>query len=102
MKRYIVDQIGFVQVEATRRFVVEVPNDISEEEAQQLLEEGHLPLPEGDGMEWWDTPDRKWLGYEVEIEDIEVYDPETVMGTPSTDGLRVVWLQELKGEVSPE
>lgn len=45
-----------------------------------------MSLPDDEeGMEWWDTPDRKWLGYDVEIEDTEVNDLEM----PSTEGLRV-------------
>lgn len=31
MKRFIVEQSGFVQVEAGRRFIVEVPDHINEE-----------------------------------------------------------------------
>lgn len=93
MKRFIVDQTGFVQLEATRRFIVEVPNHISEEQAQELVDAGQVSLPEDEGMEWWDTPDRKWLGYDVEIEDTDVYDPETSFVAPRTEGLRVICLE---------
>src|SRR5262245_15809138 len=104
MKRYIVDQLGFVLVEASRRFVVEVPDHISEEQAQELVENDSVPLPDDDGMEWWDTPDRKCLGYDVEIEETDVYDPQTVLGGPSVEGLRVIQFvdERPEGEAPPQ
>jgi hypothetical protein len=90
MKRFIVEQNGFVQVEASRRFIIEVPDHISEGKAQELVEGDQVLLPDDEGMEWWDMPDRKWSGYDVEIEETDVYDPETLLVAPSTDGLRVI------------
>jgi len=90
MKRFIVDQTGFVQLEASRRFIIEVPDHISDEQAQELLDEGQVSLPDDEeGMEWWDTPDRKWVGYDVDIEDSDVYEP----GIVRTDKLRVIRLE---------
>jgi hypothetical protein len=99
MKRYIVEQNGQVQVDASRRFVIEVPDHITEEQAQDLLVSETVTLPEDDGMEWWDLADRKWVGYLVEIEETDVHDPETIWGTPSVEGLRVIRLNvESQGE----
>ncbi len=97
MKRFIVEQIGYVQLEASRRFVVELPDHISEEEAQELVESGDVPLPDEDGMEWTDELDQKWIGYDVEIMETDVYDPEPVTGSRSTAGLRVVRLEGQEG-----
>lgn len=47
--------------------------------------------PDKDGLEWYDTPDRSWVAYDVEITDTEVYDPDSVVCAP-TDGLKVVRL----------
>ena len=94
MKLFIVEQTGFVQIEAYRSFLVEVPDHISEEQAQDLVENGEVELPDDDGMGWWDTPDRQWVGCDVEIEDTELYDLDAVMGGPSTEGLRVITLPE--------
>jgi hypothetical protein len=96
MKRFIVEQTGLVQVEASRRFLVEVPDHISEKQVQELLENEDVELPDDDGMGWWDTPDRQWVGCDVEIEDTELYDLDAVMGGPSTEGLRVITLPERK------
>lgn len=87
MKRFVVDQHGIVEVEASRSFIVEVPDHISEEQVQELIANG--PLPDEDGMEWWDTPDRKWLGYDVDIEETVVYEPEN----PGAEGLSVIRLE---------
>jgi hypothetical protein len=95
MKKFIVEQLGYVQLEATRMFVVEVPDHISEEQAQELLEDLQEPLPDEGKMAWWDEPDRSWSGYDVEFTETEVYDPETVVGGPKTDGLTVVRLKGL-------
>ena len=97
MKRFIVEQTGFVQVEAYRSFLVEVPDHISEEQAQDLVENGEVELPDDDGMAWRDQPDRQWVGFDVEIEETDVYDPDAVMGAPSTEGLRVIKLEGLEG-----
>lgn len=93
MKRYIVEQTGFVQLEATRRFVVEVPDHISEDQAEQLVENAQEAFPEDEGMEWWDHPDRSWTGYDVEITETEVYDPDAVWGSPRTEELKVIRLE---------
>ena len=97
MKRFIFQQTGFVQIEACRSFLVEVPDHISEEQAQVLVENGEVELPDDDGMGWWDTPDRQWVECDVEIEETDVYDPDAVMGAPSTEGLRVIKLEGLEG-----
>ena len=97
MKRFIVEQTGLVQVEATRRFVVELPDHVNKEQAQVLVENEQVELPDDDGMGWWDTPDRQWVGCDVEIEVTDVYDPDAVMGAPLTEGLRVIKLEGLEG-----
>jgi hypothetical protein len=97
MKRFIVKQTGFVQIEACRNFLVEVPDHISEERAQVLLENGEVELPDDDGMGWWDAPDRQWVGCDVNIEETDVYDPDGVVGGPSTEGLRVIKFEGLEG-----
>src|SRR5262249_51190364 len=97
MKRFIVEQTGYVQIEACRSFVIEVPNHISKEQAQELVENGEAELPDDDSMGWWDTPDRQWVGCDVEIEVTDVYDPDAVTGRPSTEGLRVIRLHVQEG-----
>lgn len=95
MKKSIVDQLGYVQLEATRRFVLEVPDDIGEEQARELLEDLQEPLPDEGKMAWWDQPDRSWSGYDVEFTETAVYEPETDFGAAKTDGLTVVKLKGL-------
>jgi hypothetical protein len=89
MKRFIVEQLGLVQVEATRRFVVELPDHVSEKQAQDLVESKQETFPDNDDMAWRDQPDRSWSGYDVEITETHVYDP----GAPNTDELRVIRLE---------
>jgi hypothetical protein len=49
-------------------------------------------------MGWWDTPDRQWVGCDVEIEETDVYDPDAEWPAPaSTEGLRVIKLEGLEG-----
>lgn len=81
-----------MKVEAERRFLVEVPDNVTEEEAKALVEEAQDSLPDSEGMDWIDGNDRGWIGFEVEIEYTGVSDPDTVAGGASTKGLRVISL----------
>ena len=72
-------------------------SNISEEQAQNLVESKQDTFPDNDDMAWRDQPDRSWSGYDVEIEETDVYDPDAVMGAPSTEGLRVIKLEGLEG-----
>jgi hypothetical protein len=96
MKRFIVEQLGFVQVEAERRFLLEVPDDCTLEEAAELLEGVSESSLDGEGMEWTDNNDQNWLGFNVQIDTTEVYDPDTVAGAPPTEGLKVIMLGDNK------
>lgn len=93
MKTFVVEQIGQVQIEATRIFVVEVPDHTSEDEIQELLEEMQSDLPDNENMAWEDETKQKWSGYNVEDIETVVSDPGTVMGGPSTEGLSIVQLE---------
>lgn len=90
MKRFIVDQVGFVKLEADRRFLMEVPDDCTEEEVQELIEEAQDSLPESEGLEWMGEG-QKWSGYEIEVEYTDVSDPETVAGGEA-ESLKVIRL----------
>ena len=94
MKRFVVEQDGEVLLEATRRFVVEVPDHFTEEQTAALLEKAQASISDEEGMEWSDDLDRKWVGYDVEIGTTEVYDPDTVLGAPAAEGLKVIRLGE--------
>ena len=96
MKRFVVDQVGFVQVEATRRFLVEVPDHVTEEQAQELVLQSEDTFPADDEMAWTDDGIRNWVGYDVEIENTEVYEPTEMMSAPPLEGLTVIKLQELE------
>jgi hypothetical protein len=87
MKRLVVEQEGMVQLEAARRFIVEVPDHFTEEQTEELLQ--RTTLPDEEGMEWADG-DRLWAGYDVEIDTTCVYDPDT--NTVSEDELKVIKL----------
>ena len=93
MKRFIVEQNGFVKVEAFRVFVVEVPDHITEEQVQEFVETE--TFPEDEDMAWWDEPDRSWSGYDVEFTDTEVHDPDAFVGGPDTKRLKVIRLEGL-------
>lgn len=93
MKRFIVEQSGYVQLEASRLFVVEVPDDMSEEQAEALVDELQDTFPEDEGMAWRDDLGRNWSGYAVEFSETEVYDPDVVVGGPTTKGLTVIRLK---------
>ena len=97
IKRFIVEQTGFVQLEACRRFVAEVPDHCSEEQARQLVEDVQESFPDDDGMEWRDEFGRHWVGYDVEIDGTEVYDPDTEWAAPDTEGLKIIKLEGHEG-----
>lgn len=78
MKRFYVEQLGNVQVEATRSFIVEVPDDFTEEQAQDLLRDFDRQLPDTEGMEWRDHDDRDWVGVDVDVLETDIYDADTV------------------------
>jgi hypothetical protein len=97
MKRFVVEQTGMVQLEATRRFVVEVPDHFTEDQTEDLLQHTSLPDEEyEEDMAWSDDLDRLWIGYDVEIDSTDIYDPDNVAGAPATDGLKVITLGEAK------
>ena len=91
MKRFVVEQTGMVQLEATRQFVVEVPDHFTEDQTEELLQ--HTSLPNEEGMEWTDG-DRLWTGYDVEIDTTCVYAPDT--NAVSEGGLKVIKLGDNK------
>jgi hypothetical protein len=95
MRKFIVEQVGYLQVEATRRFIVEVPDHFSDEETKELVEKMQDSLPDDNGMEWWDQSDRSWIGYDVEFDYTDVYDPDTWMGAPKMDALTVIRPEEI-------
>jgi hypothetical protein len=96
MKRFVVEQTEMVQLEADRRFLLEVPDDCTLEEAAELLEGVSEALLDREGIEWTDNNDQNWLGYNVEIDTTEVYDPDAVSGAPPTEGLKVIKLEVAK------
>jgi hypothetical protein len=94
MKRYVVEQNGIMQLEAARRFLVEVPDHFTEDQTEALLEKLEGSLPDEEGMEWTDGIDRKWLGVDVEIDTTNVYDPDSVAGARTKEGLKVITLED--------
>jgi len=91
MKRFVVEQTGMVQLEATRQFVIEVPDHFTEDQTEELLQ--HTSLPDECGMEWADEHGRQWVAFDVQIDTTDVYDPDTVAGAPRTEGLKVIKLE---------
>jgi hypothetical protein len=81
MKRFIVEQLGYVQMKPARRLLVEVPDHFTKEQAEELLQDAQSALP-SDGLWWTDDLDCKWDGFDVEIEEIWVYDPEIDYDAP--------------------
>jgi hypothetical protein len=78
MKKFIVEQVGMVQVEAGRKFVVEVPDDCTEEQAEELFQAAEESMSNTEGMGWTDDNDRLWVGFDVEIDDTDIYEPITM------------------------
>jgi hypothetical protein len=93
MKRFIVEQRGYVQLGAGRRFLVEAPDHFNEDRVEEQLKD--VDLPEDQGMEWSDEHERKWTCFDVEVEETEVYDPETTLGADEIEGLPVVTLTDV-------
>jgi hypothetical protein len=91
MKRFYVEQLGNVQVEAARSFIVEVPDDFTEEQAQELLRDFDRQLPGTEGMEWRGDDDRDWVGFDVDVLETDIYDADNV----KTEGLEVIRLADL-------
>lgn len=90
MKRFYIEQLGNVQVEAARSFIVEVPNDFSEEQAQELLHDFDRQLPGTEGMKWRDHDDRDWVGFDVNVLETDIYDADS----RDTKGLEVITLAD--------
>jgi len=91
MKKFLVEQAGYVQLEASRRFLVEVPDDLTREEVQELVKEAEWSLPDDEDMAWKDDLDRGWIAYDVEIESTDVLDADAV-AEESTQRLKVIRL----------
>ena len=80
MKRFIVEQLAEMRLDVERKFVVEVPDEFTEEQVEELLEDAGDSLKDCDGMEWIDGSDQRWSGYVVEVSSTDVNDPDIVMG----------------------
>lgn len=93
MKRFIVEQRGYVQVEAGRAFVVEAPDTVSEEEVYDLLKTAE-PVAEDEDMAWCDELERRWIGFDVDVMEIDVCEAEA----DEEPYLKVVRLDELEKE----
>lgn len=81
MKRLIVEQMGYVQIEVKRAFVIEVPDGVSADDAKRALNEGEPPS-DTDNILWTDEDGTEWMGFHVEDINNWVYDPDEVLGAP--------------------
>ena len=91
MKKLIVEQVGYVQIEVERTFVIEVPDGVSECDAERALDGDDTPS-DADDIEWTDDSGQGWLGFSVESIETQVYDPDEVLGAPRPEGLKAVRL----------
>ena|SRR5579884_1164725 len=91
MKKLLVEQTGSVQVQAERKFVVEIPGDLSEEQIEQLRRR-LFTNPDVEEIEWTDEDGCLWSGFDVEFVDTVVHDSDAVLGKPTMEGLKVVRL----------
>jgi hypothetical protein len=94
VRKLTVQQRGLIQVEVERTFAVEVPDDMTEEQAQELLENMDDSLSDDEGMAWegGGKAGGTWIGYDVEVEETEVHDPALCGGWPKPEGLTVIRL----------
>jgi hypothetical protein len=92
MKRFVVEQTGMVQLEATRQFVIEVPDHFTEDQTEELVQD--TSLPDEVGIEWADEDGRQWVAFEVEIDATSVYEPDTC--GDNEHGLKVIKLGDNK------
>ena len=76
MKRFFVEQTGYVQIYATRRFVFEGPDDMDEQEVEEVVKDRALVIREDEGLAWKDDLDRKWSGYDEEIWDTHIHEAD--------------------------
>jgi hypothetical protein len=88
MKTMMIEQTGSVQVDVTRKFLVEVPDDCDREQALGLLGEmeSHTHL---DDAEWADDDGTRWVGYDVEFVDTAVRDLGPVDGEVDLKAVRL-------------
>ena len=80
MKQFIIQQTGYAQVEVERRFVIEVPDDITEGQVEQgwaeWIESKEADLAEE--LAWMTDDGTGWIGYEVEGVETNVDDIDPV------------------------
>jgi hypothetical protein len=91
MKKLIVEQTGSVQVQAERKFVIEVSADLTEERMEQLRRR-LFDTPEVEEIGWADEDGRLWSGFDVEFVDTVVHDPDAVLSGLTVEGLKTVRL----------
>ena len=91
MRQFVVEQTGYVQVEATRRFVVEVPDDIDGDEVYERMIKAE-PEPEDEDMAWRDDTDHLWIGYDVDVWETDVCEAEA--DDPSLAEMKTIKLEE--------
>ena len=91
MRKLIVTQTGVIQVQGSRRFLVEVPDDFTTTQVEKLLQETQFGT-DADEAEWSDESGSRWVGFDVEGVDTDVCDPDTVLGSPNMEGLKVISL----------
>lgn len=99
MKKFIIEQTGYVQVEATRRFVVEAPDDVDDGQVYDLVKAAE-PAADDEDMAWRDELDRKWIGFDVDVAEIDVCEAES--DEPSLEGMKAIKLDELQEEANAQ
>lgn len=95
MKRFMVEQNGYVQLEAWRTFIVEVPNHFTEEQVYELVNGQDDLIEEKQDGGWVDDLERAWIGYDVDIVETSV-DPvdDDETDVPALADLEVVRIEQ--------
>jgi hypothetical protein len=91
MKKLIGEQTGSVQVHAERKFVIEVPVDLTEGQMEQMRRR-LFDAPEAEEIEWTDEDGNRWAGFDVEFVDTAIQDHDAVLGGLTVEGLKTVRL----------
>jgi hypothetical protein len=99
MKKLIVEQTGSVQVYAERKFVIEVPVDLTVEQMEQLRRK-LFDAPEAEEVEWTDDDGNRWSGFDVDFVDTAIQDHDAVLGGLTVEGLKTVRLDVPVGDES--
>ncbi len=100
MRKFIIDQTGYLRLEVERRLVVEVPDDVTQEQVEQNVEDW-IEQKENAGqeqVEWRSGDGQGWCGCDMDEIETSVDDSDPV----EAEELPVISLEDVAKAATAE